>query len=227
MLFFILTAALARENLGLDGYGRGFAFGLSSKFNQPLVELPHYHGSTIVTAYFEISKSKHSTREYYTWMRNMLSLKDNMIIFTLPRLVESVRSLRAHAINKTKIIDMELNESMVVLKYSMRFWESQYDKDPERYHSPEMYIVWQEKSNFLKRAKDLNPFGTDFFAWVDVGYFRTTQYNNKAMIKYIPKKLKANQVFLLDATTLTGKKYLGGGFIGGFITGIEVWHRTY
>ena len=36
-------------------------------------------GSTIVTAYFDI-KSKYSSSVYDTWMANMLSLQDLMII---------------------------------------------------------------------------------------------------------------------------------------------------
>ena len=39
-------------------------------------------------------------------------------------------------------------------------------------HSQELYMVWAEKSAFLQRGAALNPFGTDFFFWVDIGLFR-------------------------------------------------------
>ena len=63
--------------------------------------------ATIVTAYFNID-SKHSHDEYTRCMKNMLSLKDPMVIFTSPDMVTSIHSLRSHASNSTKIITMEL-----------------------------------------------------------------------------------------------------------------------
>ena len=201
----------------------------------PLEEKQKYK-NTIVTAYFELSKSKHSTSKYDTWMGNMLSLQDAMVIFTSPDLVSKIESLRAHAMNRTKIISMKLSDTMMMSKYSMGFWKNQFTKDPEKYHSPELYIIWQEKTNFLKRAKDLNPFGSDFLAWVDIGFFRNKKYNNQVMIKRIPYDLRNNQVMLLDVTSLvahlpkriTGDgKYLGGGFIGGYGDGIDNWYNTY
>ena len=196
--------------------------------------------NTIVTAYFELGKSKHSTSEYAVWMRNMLSLQDAMVIFTSPALVSKIASLRAHAMDRTKIMPMELSDTLMVSKYSMDFWKKQNIKDPEKYHSPELYIIWQEKTNFLKRAKDLNPFGSEFFAWVDIGYFRTTKYNHQVMLQNIPDDLKTTQVMMLDVTSLvrmlsprifaaseSDGKYVGAGFIGGYSDGIDRWHTVY
>jgi galactoside 2-L-fucosyltransferase 1/2 len=207
---------------------------LSSPVVSPVVSTQSY--STIVTAYFELRKSKHSKSDYDTWMRNMLSLKDAMIIFTSPLLVPKIRALRAHAKSKTKIISMQLEDSKMVSDYSIDFWKNQVSIDPEKYHSSELYIIWQEKTNFLKRAKDLNPFGSEFFAWVDVGYFRTKKHNNQVIIKKIPDDLRFDQVMFLDASSLVkglskqiigDGKYLGGGFIGGFSKGIDLWNAAY
>jgi len=159
-----------------------------------------------------------------------------MVIFTSPNLVSKISGLRAHAMDRTKIISIELTDTMMMSKYSMDFWKNQVTKDPEKYHSPELYIIWQEKTNFLKRAKDLNPFGSDFFAWVDIGYFRTVKYNHQVMITNIPDDLKLNQVLFLDASSLVkgsskhiigDGKYLGGGFIGGYSRGIDTWYNAY
>lgn len=198
--------------------------------------IPTQSYSTIVTAYFELKKSKHSKSDYDSWMRNILLLKDAMIIFTSPLLVPKIKALRAHSKSKTKIISMQLEDSKMVSDYSMGFWKNQVSIDPEKYHSSELYIIWQEKSNFLKRAKDLNPFSSEFFAWFDIGYFRTKKYNNKVIIKKIPDDLRLDQVMFLDASSLVkglskeiigDGKYLGGGFIGGFSKGIDLWNKAY
>ena len=56
----------------------------------------HSHDSceaTIVTAYFRMT-SKHSHDEYLAWMRNMLSLRDCLVVFTQSDLVDTIKSLR-------------------------------------------------------------------------------------------------------------------------------------
>ena len=52
-----------------------------------VIPLPSSCNATIVTAYFKM-RSKHSHEEYVSWMSNMLTLKDCMLIFTQPELVE-------------------------------------------------------------------------------------------------------------------------------------------
>jgi hypothetical protein len=45
--------------------------------------------STLVTAYFNIA-SKHSHDNYMRWIETMMSVQDNMVIFTSPDLVETL-----------------------------------------------------------------------------------------------------------------------------------------
>merc|ERR1719237_403548 len=57
--------------------------------NPPVISMPTSCNATIVTAYFKM-RSKHSHEEYLSWMSNMLTLKDCMVIFTQPELVETL-----------------------------------------------------------------------------------------------------------------------------------------
>ena len=67
--------------------------------------------------------------------------------------------------------------------------------DPEKsIHSPNLYKIGNEKSNWLKRASVLNPFHSNFFAWVDIGYFRSKYKNGKQILRHIPPSLQRNQV---------------------------------
>jgi len=114
--------------------------------------------NTIVTAYFEISKSKHTKSEYDTWMKNMLSLEDAMVIFTSPSLVSKIESFRSHAMNKTIIIGMKISDTMMVSKYSMEFWKNQFDMDPEKalHKSYELFWIWLSKLWFVTQAIEMN-----------------------------------------------------------------------
>ena len=189
--------------------------------------------ATIVTCYFKMD-SKHSHDEYLRWMTNMLSLSDNMVIFTTEDMRPTILELRAKlSTGKTKVITMTLQDTLMAKTYDANFWEHQFSLDPEKHkqhksidHS--LYQVWNEKTNFLQTAAHLNPFGSEFFAWVDIGYFRTTTYNHQIMLDVIPHTLHRNQVLMLNVTRLVdGKGYIGGGFIGGYAEGIKRWHHLY
>ena len=78
--------------------------------------------------------------------------------------------------------------------------------DPEKHiHKVyQLYQVWNEKAIFLHTAASLNPFGSDFFAWVDIGYLRTTTYNHQIMLDIIPVSLRRDQVLMLHVSKLGG-----------------------
>jgi len=126
--------------------------------------------TTIVTAYYRFP-SKHSSAEYLTWMRNMLSLQDAMVIFTNKEMEETIYQMRQHALNRTLIIIMELNEAEVVHEYGMDFWLDQHSIDPEKHTQPDsrLYIMWNEKPAFVHRAMSINPFKSSYFLWIDIG----------------------------------------------------------
>jgi Bacterial protein of unknown function (HtrL_YibB) len=166
----------------------------------------------------------------------MLSLADNMVIFTTEDMLPTILELRAKlSTGKTKVITMTLQDTLMAKTYDANFWEHQFSLDPEKHtqhksidHS--LYQVWNEKTNFLQTvAAHLNPFGSEFFAWVDIGYFRTTTYNHQIMLDVIPHTLHRDQVLMLNVTRLVdGKRYyIGGGFIGGYAEGIQRWHLLY
>ena len=184
--------------------------------------------TTIVTAYFDIP-SKHTSKEYDKWMSNMLSLQDAMVIYTTNDMVPTIKRLRAHATERTHIVPMELKDMRMATHYSSAFWKSQHAMDPERNHHVDLrlYWIWGEKTELLKRMVDLNPFRSDFFAWVDIGYFRTNSYNGQSMIRTIPPTLRTDQVLMLDVRDLVHQNYVGGGFIGGYAEGLKKWHTKY
>jgi galactoside 2-L-fucosyltransferase 1/2 len=203
---------------------------LSSEF----ATLGHHarrNSNTIVTAYFPTGTVKNSQEQYIKWMGNMLSLSDPMVIFTTEEMIETVLKLRAPS-SQTRVVAMTIEDTLMAQMYDVEFWQKQYDMDPEggpgRPHSSfELYLIWNEKFHFLKRVSDWNPFESDFFAWVDIGYFRTTKFNHQIMLDRIPTCLERDQVLVLDISSLDKKHRVGGGFVGGHAVGIQHWHHHY
>jgi hypothetical protein len=59
------------------------------------------------------------------------------------------------------------------------FWERQYARDPERYHSPELGMIWYEKRHFIRRAAELD--SSTIFIWCDAGVVRDDITETAAM----------------------------------------------
>ena len=63
---------------------------------------------------------------------------------------------------------------MVYNKLSHDQWTHQESLDPEQGigHNRDLYIIWNEKTNFLKTAADQNFFNSSYFLWLDIGAVR-------------------------------------------------------
>jgi hypothetical protein len=149
------------------------------KLSDTLISSPN----TVVTAYFRV-RSKFSVDNYSSWMKNILSLQDAMVIFTEPDLVDTMRELRKHALNRTVIIQMELDDLPIGPLYTKEFWEDQLDRDPEKrvHKSPQLFWIWLSKSWWTLEAIRHNFFQSDLFFYSDMGCFRNDKYNGKTMI---------------------------------------------
>ena len=106
-------------------------------------------GATIVTAYFA-TPSKHTNEDYLAWMSNMLSLSDPMVIFTAAENASTVRRMRAHAINRTHIITLSLDETFM----GSRFAQSIKVKRPASDSSDEPTVTfWQHQRMLDSEAR--------------------------------------------------------------------------
>jgi hypothetical protein len=139
--------------------------------------------NTVVTAYFRVP-SKHHADEYDGWMLNMLSLQDAMVVFTHADLVPQIKELRSHALDRTVVIPLELDDLPIGTLYSTEFWQGQLDKDPEKktHRSYQLLWIWLSKTWCTTQAIRLNIFQSDLFMWSDIGCFRNTRFNGKTMI---------------------------------------------
>src|SRR5258708_1527869 len=63
----------------------------------------------------------------------------------------------------TKIVILELNNTEMYKHID--YWNFCYNMDDEKYHTPLLYLVWAQKSFFVKEAITENPFNSSWFFW--------------------------------------------------------------
>ncbi|KAL3940322.1 MAG: hypothetical protein SGBAC_005119 [Bacillariaceae sp.] len=150
-------------------------------FSDTMIDSPN----TVVTAYHRVPSKFHAGK-YDEWMRNILSLQDAMIIFTSDDMVDQVKDMRQHALDRTVIVTLELNDLPYGTLYPKEFWEDQLKRDPEKrtHRSYQLFWIWLSKSWFVNEAIRLNVFQSDIFMWSDIGCFRMKRYNSKTMIQH-------------------------------------------
>ena len=155
----------------------------------------HLHDVTVVTAYYPM-KSKFSINNYIKWLEFWKTQPCKLVFFTCPEFVPLIENLRQNFSEKTKVISLEFDKLEAFQKYGKNFWISQKEKDFEEYHTHELYAIWYEKKEFVKKAIELNPFQTNKFVWCDAGICRNEDWKNS--IKNFPVSYKIpNDKFLV------------------------------
>lgn len=197
---------------------------------------PTTNYTTIITAYFEIT-SKYPKEQYDEWMKIMLrNIATPMVIFCDAKSIDKIRHYRLAYQSATVIIQKEISE-FYNYKY-LEQWKRTLELDSEKnINNIELYMIWAEKAQFLKLGAEMNPFGSEFFLWCDIGYFRNTpehipiaelrNFPNIEKIKILPRD---RILMLLVKYILLNKfndKKIGGGMFGGFKETISGWANTY
>jgi len=200
--------------------------------------------ATIVTGYFQLEKSKASHDKYTDWMKNMLIIDNPMVIFCDEISKDLIHEFRKTKLDKTIIIVTKITD-FYTYKYYDNFVKH-YDMDLEQRvgHTPFLYMIWNEKSHFLKRAIELDPFHTDYFIWVDIGCFRipNTDFLNWPNPSRI-EEMKKDKILLLlvqpftidecgcsslsDLPSFQTANRIGGTMFGGGKDILLAWHVKY
>jgi len=198
--------------------------------------------TTIVTAYFQLPTAKKSHAQYVQWMQNMLIIQTPMVIFSDEASKPVIQQFRGNL--PTHYITLRFDD-FYTARYDLEFYEHQLiDHEIGIGHGSQLYMIWNEKSHFLKQAAEKNPFGAEYFLWVDIGCFREPntrflQWPNPAKIAQLePDKMLMVQVYPfqpeeLSVTTLESipsfqfTNRIGGTMFGGRKGAIDKWHTEY
>lgn len=124
----------------------------------------------IVTAYFRIPSKK--PHEWYTpYLINFVkNVSGNVIFFTEEEVMKQLTDM----VDTTHIrfVLMNFKDINAFKNFDQSFWKRQYERDPERYHSPELGAIWYEKKEFVLKA--INMVDSEIFIWCDAGCVRDT-----------------------------------------------------
>jgi glycosyltransferase involved in cell wall biosynthesis len=168
----------------------------NSNFNEVPKLLSYWNNKfnnlvTIVTCFYSV-KSKFSKSTYLEWISNFLQLEANIIIFmdNDTDILDLIKKYRTNGLDKKTYIINEKLETWETYKY-YDYWKYCHSVDIEKErHSPELYMVWNEKTYFINRAINKNPFNSDWFFWTDIGSCR-----DKNIIKNIKSYFNPNNLF--------------------------------
>ncbi|CAJ1959198.1 unnamed protein product [Cylindrotheca closterium] len=190
---------------------------------------------TIITAYFLVNKTKrHSDSNYIELMERLFSNSDPMIIYTSPEVAPLLAEIRGKP-ERTVVIPMNLSDTNLVKRYPRpAFWES-VSKDGRgaginNGYDYNLYQIWNSKVDFLKLGSDMNPFQSNFFAWMDAGFVRWDEYTNSTIIQRIPPELPETKLAIMNITPIIHFKthhQMGGGTFGGYKPAVDLYHAKY
>lgn len=133
--------------------------------------------ATIVSAFYTMD-SKFPSSQYLRWIETFLSnIPCHLVFFTDKDLLPLFTQMRQSHSSTTVFIALPREEWTAYTKFGKSFWEQQRQIDREAsIHSSDLYAIWYEKMEFVRRAIDMNPFGHRRFIWCDAGAFRYNEW---------------------------------------------------
>ncbi|OQV12713.1 hypothetical protein BV898_13034 [Hypsibius exemplaris] len=202
---------------------------------------------TVVTAYYNIP-AKRSNTTYARWMRIFLrKIPCHLYIYTESEYESYFKSLRKDHLNRTKIVVKPF--TALKMSKNMNLWMAQREMDHERLHTPELYVIWNEKVNFLAETIRDNAFDSDYFLWTDIGSFRDprrtpelatypdTEVANHAlgtskvfflqMYNFTPGEMHLSPVNGLPTHDFRYNDRLGGAVLGGHRNAVLRYEKIY
>ncbi|GAA5826182.1 hypothetical protein JCM11251_007197 [Rhodosporidiobolus azoricus] len=206
---------------------------------------------TIVSSFYRVDNGKkHRVSEYHEWLTNFLhSVELPIIFYCAPSMAAYIRNLRGSkpltlVTTYTSPFEMPPNEALGGHAWAV----AQHAIDPEKHvHVPDVYGVWTAKPWIVRDAAERDPYGSEYFFWVDAGGFRDSSITHD--FTALPSVLSnlystlPDDTIVLAATTvpfepgtswvksarkediMDREDRLQGGWFGGKKAGIRMWER--
>jgi hypothetical protein len=123
--------------------------------------------------------------------------------FTESKTYEFIKECRIGYEERTRIVVLERSE-WVANTYEQSVWDSLHNIDPERVtHNPELYKIWFEKVEFVKRGIQMNPYGHDDFLWVDAGICRKESVKRLILNFPVANRIPIDRMMVLQVMPFT------------------------
>ncbi|CAJ0591384.1 unnamed protein product [Cylicocyclus nassatus] len=205
---------------------------------------------TIVTALMDIGRGdwdryRRPLEQYHIFMENLLSLQNNMVIFTDTSSYDFIHKYRKNMgqMHRTKIHKITLQDLPLARhldaanriiegeRRDERLWRSIWDpamRDHPEARSGEYNVLVNSKTYFLYNTTLEDPFSTEFFVWIDAGYGHGNQsvfpYDNKWKPHFPRNKISLIKLtpvhdpvtgYTIDSLYRRNWSVISGGFVAG------------
>ena len=118
---------------------------------------------TVVSGYWAM-KSKHRVSSYTTWFENTLKVRCPYVFFhdssDVERTVSDIRLRGNSNLYPTHFIQRSLTTAALKFNYSEKWIHHKHVK------SALLAVVWLDKVNMMADVAVLNPYHSDWFAWI-------------------------------------------------------------
>ena len=158
--------------------------------------------TTFVTAYYDIPNKFKGSGKYMEWMGNFLSFIRTMplIIFSTGDALKRVQQIISTNPKAKNIVVQDLPFEQFYTHTFRPQLEQQTSLDPERrIHTVELYMIWNEKPHFVRRAIEIDPHQSTHYCWFDIGMIRDSRLSEWMMHFPQPQGLE----FLYDLKKLS------------------------
>lgn len=181
--------------------------------------------NTLVTAYYNLHNK--NGEQLLQWAHNLLSVQDPVIFFTAPESMPLIQQMCAkRGVNNTLIIAKNVSDFLVSrIVPDEVYWSTVMNSYSG--FSNDVWKIWFEKTSFVQQAIEINPFHTDFFTWMDVGYLRNNHLNGEHVLKYLPEDQKDDTVIIATIPSGEAGYIFTGAPIAGSIRAHARWNNTY
>ena len=188
---------------------------------------------TVTTAFFDLGKfpkgsfsNMRSPDDYRSWMQIYKYLKNPLVVYTDSRkFADFFKQLRSNSSSITKVVTIE-RESLwsfqIKTKIAKLYTKPGYPKHYPNTYIPEYTSMTHSKLSVVAKAINSKLFPTDYYCWIDLGYFRDLAGRQKDFYLEIPSnfdksRVGVTQVYKVDLINVTARSIILGNmnWIGG------------
>lgn len=176
----------------------------------------------IVSAYFKIP-GKRPHEFYLEYIRNFFaSISGDVVFFTTSELVSELSPIPKNV----TVCVTTFEACNTITEWGMDFWNRQSARDVEKYHTPQIGIMWCAKKEFVLRAMKIRP-NESVFIWCDAGCIRdkrsmeaAKQFGTRTMIPLNDgtlhvQELVKQEVDLTKTLHAFPEHWIAGAIMGG------------
>ena len=161
---------------------------------------------TVVTAYFDLGsfqkggdkKNIFTPNLYLGWAKTFNYLMNPLVVYTdSTRFKNWMQNLRSNMTEKTKIFLVERSSLWIFQRIGeirSIYEQTSYPKHFPNTVIPEYACTQHAKYDLLSRAAKENYFHTNYFAWLDVGYFRDIARKQAYFVLQTPPKFNSSKI---------------------------------